>query len=183
MTLYLALVAAAAFVISVLLLRAGDEESEDRAVSGTHSGNRFGPVNGLQPAELASRIFSQKDREFILLMRSSRLQRLYLEERRKVALHWVRRISREVSQIMRNHRLRSRQSSNLNVTVEMKLFFLYLELRFLCGMLLLLIQLFGPHALLNLAARTGELYQQIGRALSEVGAVNRTASPGNIAAS
>jgi len=183
MTLYLTFGAAAAFVIFVLLLKAGDQESEVSAVGESNYGNRFGPVNGLQPAELAIRIFSQKDREFILRTRSSRLQRLYREERRKVALYWVRRTSRDVSQIMRNHRLRSRQSSNLNVAVEMKLVFLYVQLRFLCGILLVLIQLLGPHVPVNLAARAGELYQRIGRALSEAGAVNRAAPPGSIAAS
>jgi hypothetical protein len=184
MTPSLALGVAAAFVIVLLLLRTrNEEEAEDRAIAKGNQGIQYRPVNALQPAGLATRIFSQKDREFIGLTRSPRLRRLYLEERRKVALHWVRRTSREVNQIMHNHRLSSRQSVNLDVTAEVKLFLQYLELRFLCGMLLLLIQLFGPHALVNLAAHAGELYQQIGTALPDVGPAVRVASPGNIAAS
>jgi hypothetical protein len=44
-----------------------------------------------------------------------------------------------------------------------------------------MIQLLGPHALVNLAAHAGELYQRIERTLSGVG-VGQLAPPRNLAA-
>ncbi|MGB2635905.1 MAG: hypothetical protein WAM58_18390 [Candidatus Acidiferrum sp.] len=166
----LALAAAAAFFVALLLLsnrREQLEEVEAPESSGQQTHNRFRSVPAFPPTELAIRIFSPDDREFIARTRSPRLQRLYKEERRKVALQWVRYTSREVSRIMRNHRLGSRQSTNLNVAAETKLFCQYVELRFLCGMLLLLIRLFGPHALMDVASHAGELYQRLGRAMTD----------------
>jgi hypothetical protein len=180
----LALAAAAAFVLLLLLLRTMDNEvrAGDR---GNRSAIRIRPRNEniLRPAELAARIFSKEDMRFIQLMRSPRLQHLYLQERRKVASHWVRRTAAEVSEIMSVHRLSSRQSANLKVSVELKLFLQYLQLRLLCVMLLLLIWLFGPHALVNLAAYTGELSQRIGTALPDVESASQIMSAGNMVGS
>jgi hypothetical protein len=166
----LALAAAAAFFVALLLLSNRQEQVEEVEVLGSpgqQTHNRFRSLPAFSPAELANRIFSKDDREFIARTRSPRLQQLYKQERRKVALQWVRCTSREVSRIMRNHRLGSRQSTNLNVAAETKLFCQYAELRFLCGMLLLLIRLFGPHALMDMASHAGELYQRLGRRMTD----------------
>ncbi len=74
---------------------------------------------------------------------------------------------------MREHRLSSRQSPNLNVLAETKLLGWYLELKFLCSLLGILIQLFGPHAPRELAARVGDLYQRIGTAVQPVEPADR----------
>lgn len=155
----------AGLLLVLMLLRAGREESEQR--SGAES------REGLPGAQIVRRIFCEEDREFISLMHSRRLQRVYQEERRRVALHWVRRISHEIGRIMCTHRLNSRQSQDLRVAAEAKLFMQYLWLRFLCGLLLFLIYLFGPHAIQHLAFYAGELYQQIGGALAATGAAAR----------
>lgn len=174
-----AFVAVAVFLVVLFLLSGWHEKNEDLATVTKRKWGRLGSADVLQPAELVLRIFSPKDREFIELTHSPRLQRLYQEERRKVALHWVRRTSREVSRIMRHHRLSARYSHNVNVAAETKLFCQYLELRFLCGALVFLIQLLGPHALVDLASYTGELYEQLGRAMRDVTAVSNVASSGD----
>jgi hypothetical protein len=176
-----AIAAAAVFVLVLLLLRTRGEQVEEREASTPDPQNRFGGACALPPTELVVRIFSPNDREFILLTHSPRLQRLYKEERRKVAIDWVRRISREVGRIMSNHRLRSRQSPNMDVVAETKLFCQYLELRFLCGMLLFLVHLFGPHALLDLASSAGQLFEQLGRTLPDQVPASRFLSSGNSA--
>jgi hypothetical protein len=162
MTPLVALATAVAFAIVLLLLKGWRQEVSRRA---------FTSGDALPPAELAVRIFSRRDSEFIERTRSPRLQRLYRAERRRVASHWVRQTSREVSRIMRLHRLRSRHSANLNVAAEGKLFLQYIELRLLCGLLLLSIQLFGPHALASLASQAGMLYQRIGQSLPDLAAL------------
>ena len=182
MTPGLAFVAVAAFlvVLLLLLLSTGDEKGKDVAPPATRNRDQLGSADALQPAELVFRIFSPNDREFIRLTHSPRLEHLYKEERRKVALHWVRRASREVSTIMRHHRLNSRYSQNVSVAAEMKLFGQYLELRCLCGVLLFLIQVFGSHALADLAAYASKLAEQLGRAMPDAKTASHVASSGNV---
>ena len=172
-------VAVAILVVLFLLLitkrKEMEEQESDQATAATPSDCR----DALQRPELVLRIFSREDREFVLQMRSPRLQQIYQEERRKVALHWVRKTSREVSRIMRTHRLMARLSRNLDVVAEVKLLWQYLELRFICGLLVLFIETFGPHALHDLASYAGELSQLIGRALPQAVAANPVASPEN----
>lgn len=94
---------------------------------------------------------------------------------------WVRQTSREVSTIMRQHRLNSRYSRNMNVANETKLFGQYLELRILCGVLVFLIQLFGPHALADMASYAGKVYEQLGRAMPDTRPASQHGGPGNVA--
>jgi hypothetical protein len=166
-------------LVFVLLLIARRKEVEEREGERAVAPDQRECRNTLQRPELVLRIFSREDREFVLQMRSPRLQRMYKEERRKVALHWVRKTSREVRMIMRTHRLISRLSRNLDAAAEAKLLWQYLELRFICGLLVLFIETFGPHALHDLASYAGELSQLIGRTLPDAAAANRVASSEN----
>lgn len=175
-----AFVGVAAFLVVLLLLSTRNEKDEDLDSPATRNRGQLGSADALPPTELVLRIFSPKDREFIRLTHSPRLERLYKEERRKVALHWVRRTSYEVSTIMRHHRLNSRYSQNVNVAAETKLFGQYLELRFLCGVLLFLIQIFGPHALADLASYAGALSEQLGRAMPDAKGASPVVSSGNV---
>lgn len=154
---------------------AGNQESSESDLQSS-ADSRY----SLQPPGLVLRIFSQEDRQFISRTGSKRLRQLYEVERKRVALHWVRRTSREVSKIMLNHRLATRQSPNLDVAKEAKLLFKHLELRFICGLLIALIAIFGPHVLGDLAAYAGELYQSIGRAVPEAAFANASTSSGNL---
>jgi hypothetical protein len=176
------LVVFALVLVVLLMLSTSNEEDEDPASAAGRNRDRLGSADPLQPAELVLRIFSPKDREFIRLTHSPCLQRLYQEERRKVALHWVRQTSREVSTIMRHHRLNSRYSKNVNAAAEAKLFGQYLELRFLCGALQFLIQLLGPHALGDLASHAAKLHEQLSRATLDATTGSQVAASGDVVA-
>jgi hypothetical protein len=182
MTPILALGTVAALLVLLFLLRSRDQGAQELEFGDMNRMGWLGSGNSLPPADLVARIFSRKDREFIELLGCPRLQRLYLAERQKISSHWVRQISLEVSQIMRRHRLSSRESPNLNVVAETRLFFQYVELRLLCEMLLFSIRLFGPDALANLASQAGELYQRIGQSLPGVAAQNPVEPSRNAAA-
>ncbi len=156
-----------AIFLVLLLFITGNAEASERASGAAPEGPGAEGRDAGLPLELVVRIFSREDRDFIFRMRSPRLQRIYKEERRQVALHWVRRTSREARRIMRVHRLNSRQSQDLEVATEASLLVQYLNLRLVFGLLGLLIRAFGPHALSDLAAHAGELYQRIGRVLPE----------------
>jgi hypothetical protein len=171
-------VAIAILLVLFLLWIARHKEVEEQESDQATAPSRRECRDALQSLELVLRIFSPEDREFVLQMHSPRLQRIYQEERRKIALHWVRKTSREVGRIMRTHRLIARLSHNLDALAEAKLLWQYLELRFICGLLVLLIETFGPHALHDLASYAGELSQLIGRALPDATA-NRVASSEN----
>jgi hypothetical protein len=182
MSLSLATAITIAFAILLFLVRNRIAPAGDHASDETIRRNPPSASYALPPAELATRIFSTRDRDFIQFTRSSRLRHLYLAERKKVASHWVQQISHDASWIMREHRLRSRQSPNLSVGAETKLFWQYFELKLFCASLLLFIQIFGPHALVELASQVGALYQRIGQSLPDVPAASAIESARNLAA-
>ncbi|HET7106240.1 MAG TPA: hypothetical protein VFI38_05470 [Candidatus Acidoferrum sp.] len=181
MMTWFAIAGVTAITALLLLLSTRGEDDEGIGSAAMRRRDRAGSTDALPPAELAMRIFSPEDRKFIRLTPSPRLQRLYVEERRKVAVHWVRQTSREVSTIMRDHRLNSRYSRNMNVAAETKLVVQYLELRLLCGVLLCLTHLFGPHVLADLASYAAKVYEQLGRAMPDVSPATHHAGPGNVA--
>jgi hypothetical protein len=168
MSAFLGVMAVLALGGLVLLGRSRREDRQTRLSYDRDRRIHCAVAAAFRPGELTARIFSREDRDYIRRTGSSALEILYLRERRKVASHWVRQVSEEVGWIMREHRLRSRQSANLSVIAESKLFFYYAELKLLCGLMLVLVRIFGPHALVDLAARAGELYQRIGRSLPDV---------------
>ena len=129
------------------------------------------------PFALLPRIFSGEDRKFILALRSERLERLFRAERRKVALQWVWQTSRETQEVMRVHRLASRWRHDLNAATEAKLTFDYLLLRLVCGLLSLLIGIFGPQSFAQLAGYAGRLCERIDGALANTGYVRRLPAP------
>jgi hypothetical protein len=160
-------------IIGIVLWMARDPEFDDfTPTASPDSDSQNYPL----PPSVVARIFSPEDRQFIARLRCSRLQRIYRRERSRVALYWVFRTSNDISKIMQVHRLASRRSRNLDVATETKLLFQYFKLRFLCGLLVLSIRSFGPHALTEIALQAGELYRGIGRALAESPLANRVAT-------
>jgi hypothetical protein len=165
------LIALAFFFTAMLLWLTRDEDTmaEDQSAADDPAGASF--PDGKPRAEIIFRVFSAQDQKFIDHLQSRRLRRMYHEERRKVALHWVVRTARDVKMIMRAHRLASRKSQNLDVRTETKLLLQYARLRLTCVLLILLIKSFGPHFLSDLAAHASELYRGIGRVLSAEGSL------------
>ena len=116
------------------------------------------------PAEYVSKIFSRDDWEFVAAMKSPSLERLFLAERKSLALLWVQQTSAGIQKIMRQHAELSRRSADLDFATEMKLFFRYAELRMICGILVLSIELAGPLWLRGLALHASKLSQRIEQA-------------------
>jgi hypothetical protein len=169
------LIAIALFLTALLLWITREKENEELSEDGSSDSVEMRFPDGARRAEIVSRVFSSQDEKFISHLDSPRLRRMYQQERRRVALHWVLRTSRDVTRIMSAHRLASRQIQDLDVRTETKLFFQYLRLRLTCALLVLLIKLFGPHFLSDLASHASELYRGIGRVLTE-GSLARVAA-------
>jgi hypothetical protein len=155
-------VALAGFFV-VLLLSADEKAPKEEIGDGWLGPEPVGCRDVLPIGDLAPRIFSREDREFVLRLGSPSLWSMYQKERREVALLWVARISRGVGKIMLEHKLASRYSRNLDAGIEAKLLLQHLQFRLLCGLLNVLIRIFGPHALGELATHAGELYQRISK--------------------
>lgn len=157
-------VALAGFFI-LLLLSAEEKIPREETGEGWLAPEPVACRDVLQIGDIASRIFSREDREFVLRLGSPGLRNMYQKERRKVALLWVARISRAVGNIMQQHKLASRYSRNLDARTEAKLVLQHAQFRLVCGLLMVLIRIFGPHVLGDLAAHVGELYQRISKAV------------------
>jgi len=113
------------------------------------------------PPELVARIFSRKDWEFILRTQSPSLERLFLQERKRIALLWVRQTFRDIRQVMRNHTEAAKQAADIRFRTELSLFLMYIELLLMCETLLLLITTVGPPRLEKFASYVHELSRQI----------------------
>ena len=161
------LLAIAFFVAALLLWLTREKDVEETSPEQTSDTGEVRVPDGNRRAEIVFRVFSSEDEKFVAHLRSPRLRRMYQQERRRVALHWVLRTSRDVSKIMSAHRLASRQTKNLDVRTETKLFLQYFRLRVTCALLVVLIKTFGPHFLSDLAAHVSELYRGIGKVLAE----------------
>ena len=82
----------------------------------------------LCPPEFAARIFSTADWTFVSGEKSPEVLRLFRHERRVVALVWVHQTKTAIHRIMREHKLASSQSHDLNVATEAKLWGHYFQL-------------------------------------------------------
>jgi hypothetical protein len=159
-----------AFVISMLLLfllgvwRRATVTARELSPDGGMLGDSAHIPPESCPAEYVSKIFSRDDWEFVAAMKSPSLERFFREERKSLALLWVQQTSADIRKIMRQHAELSRRSEDLDFVTEMKLFSRYAELRMICGILVLSIELAGPLWLRGLALHASKLSQRIGQA-------------------
>jgi len=116
------------------------------------------------PAEYVSKIFSREDWEFVASMNSPALQRFFLAERKSLALLWVLQTAAGIQKVMRQHAEFSRGSADLEFATEMHLFFRYAELRVICAVLIVSIELVGPLSLRGLALHASKLSLRIEQA-------------------
>jgi hypothetical protein len=109
------------------------------------------PASLPAPLEFFHSVFSDGDWEFVRQMNSLALKKLFITERKRVALSWVAETCAALNLVMRQHALAARHSSNLNPVTELTIFAGYLSLLVLCGLLSLTIRLMGPMRLGGLA--------------------------------
>lgn len=147
-----------AFVLFVLLYFAGTMGVfDDEAIRSRQ--------DGLQPRlcsqEIVERIFSVCDYRFIHELNSPRLQRIYGRERKAIARHWLHQVSVGVRSILRDHLRASRRSQDLEIGGEFEILFRYLELRILCGLIVISLLLVQPGMLHALATRASGLFYRL----------------------
>jgi hypothetical protein len=126
-------------------------------------GPTAGEEDGVEPCpeELVNRVFSRADREFVRGLKADGIERLFEQERKKVAAVWVGQTSAMVRKVMREHAQAARYSKNLEFLMEIKIFAQFLMLMVVCGILSAAIWIAGPLWLGGLAHFAQKLSQRI----------------------
>jgi hypothetical protein len=115
------------------------------------------------PAELVDRVFSPVDWEFVRGLQARGIERLFQQERKKVALVWVRQISALIRKVINEHARVARQSENLEFSTEINIVAQFLVLLAVCGILSAAIQIAGPTSLGGLAHFAQRLSQRVNK--------------------
>lgn len=110
--------------------------------------------SALLPQEFVARIFAEVDYAYIQKVGLPSLQRIFLQERKSIALSWVQRIRMQISGLMQFHRSYSRFYERLSVPMEFSMAANFAMLLFCCRALQISILLRGPYAAGAVARRT-----------------------------
>jgi hypothetical protein len=113
------------------------------------------------PEEFVSRIFSPADREFVRGLKAGSIERLFEQERKRVALVWVHQTSAMIRKVMREHAEATRESKNLEFSTEINILAQFLTLMAVCWILSVAVQIGGPLWLGGLAHFGQRLSQQV----------------------
>jgi hypothetical protein len=101
---------------------------------------------GLLPAGLVERVFAQDDWGFVSSKAGAGVQRLFLRERKRIALSWVAQVRRQVLSLKDFHSGQSRFYARLDVRTEIGLALSFASLLILCRVLQATFYVRGPYA-------------------------------------
>src|ERR1019366_9349183 len=80
----------------------------------------------LPPKFIGTKIFSEQDWNFICTHTSPSIQRTFLEERKALAISWLRQMRRNIGLLMKFYRTAVRDNVSLSPSLEFRLAFDYL---------------------------------------------------------
>lgn len=142
--------------LAYLLFRRGAEEED---VSRSPDGNSFPPSAQFadRGKEQLERLFGREDWDYIRSSTSEEVQRLFLRERREIALAWISQLRRQAKAGMHFHVARVRASEALQPVAEIKLAIEYYAFLTKCGAIAAIVSLGGPMALRGMVGRAASL--------------------------
>jgi hypothetical protein len=111
--------------------------------------------------ELIERIFGSDDVDFVLSNAPKEVQRLFLSERKDLALYWLSHIRTRARTAMRIHVIHARKSTELQPLLELRLAIEYLLIRVRCEFVAVILWLRGPMALRNLSRQADGLFNHL----------------------
>ena len=148
-------------VLFVWALRTRGSATGRKAFSGAQEA-----LNGfeleLPPRVLVERIFATEDLDFISRQTPPQIQRMFLRERRAIALSWLRETRRQAARLVDFHLRVVRRNVNLRPAAEIGLAFRYVLFLLESGVLGLLIQLGGPFHSRRMVGYAVGVAQQLG---------------------
>jgi len=110
--------------------------------------------NDLLAADLVRRLFAKDDLDYILQFTPESVQKLFIQERRKVTLVWVRQVRKGVMSLRAFHRGQARHYARLRLETEFKLAVSFAVLLLACRALEIALYFKGPYAAPQIVGRT-----------------------------
>jgi hypothetical protein len=151
----------------VLLRRSGSSENK---ISGPTQA--YEALDALQsellPDWFVDRLFSKEDREFARNQEAPEILHLFENERKSVALSWLKQTQDYVAQLMDFHVRLSRQRPDLRPSTEIKLTLEYAQFQFLCKLLAAMIRIVGPVHVRTFAEHAAGMATRLGEASEKV---------------
>lgn len=96
------------------------------------------------PSGLVGRIFALEDCDFISSQTARDIQRLFQQERKALAISWLRHTRQQIARLMDLHLKLASYTDDPGPTVEFKLATHYLSFIVVCHLLLVLLWMRGP---------------------------------------
>jgi hypothetical protein len=100
---------------------------------------------GLLPENLIQRIFDREDFRYVMAVSPANIGELFLQERKRISLMWVRRVRCEIRNLMRFHLNYSRLHAKLSLLTEIRLALDFALLLLACRALRILLYMRGPY--------------------------------------
>lgn len=100
----------------------------------------------LLPPEIVQRVFAKQDLEYVLACTPEPVHRVFVDERRKVAMIWVRQVRRGVLSLRAFHLGQARHYSRVNLATEVQLAANFALLLMSCRALEIALFFGGPYA-------------------------------------
>jgi hypothetical protein len=100
---------------------------------------------GLLPDNLIERIFDRDDFRYVMASSPADIGELFLRERKRISLMWVRRVRCEIRNLMRFHLDYSRLHAKLSLLTEIRLGLDFAVLLLACRALRILLYVRGPY--------------------------------------
>jgi hypothetical protein len=101
--------------------------------------------SGLLPENLIARIFDREDFHYVMTASPAGIGELFLRERKRISLMWVRRVRCEIRNLMRFHLDYSRLHAKLSLLTEIRMGLDFAVLLLACRALRILLYLRGPY--------------------------------------
>ncbi|MFZ3218145.1 MAG: hypothetical protein WA192_18970 [Candidatus Acidiferrales bacterium] len=100
---------------------------------------------GILRRNIVERIFDREDLQYVSTATSPGICELFLAERKRISLLWVRRLRDEIRHLMHFHRGYSRLHAQLGLLTEIRLSLDFALLLLACGVLRMLLSWRGPY--------------------------------------
>ncbi len=100
---------------------------------------------GLLPENLIKRIFDREDYRYVMAIIPGEIGELFLQERKRISLMWVRRVRCEIRNLMQFHLNYSRLHAKLSLLTEIRLALDFALLLLACRALRMLLYMRGPY--------------------------------------
>jgi hypothetical protein len=140
-------------LLVVVARRAARAEGSGQAL--VHAKQALQALQGdLLPADLVQRIFGRQDFDYIVASAPHDVQRLFLQERKRVAVCWAQQVHAGVLRLMNFHLLQARFYAQLSVETEVKLALNFAALLLACRAMQAALYLGGPFAVPSVVGRT-----------------------------